>query len=307
MGWLLLGFDKILESERVMNRKEATITADEPVKKRSFAPNDRVEQLRPLVGEFWALIFGTSYATSFVSDESTLDSREHYVYGGKESVIKRIKWFYGVDVTPYYNESIVDILFKIKEKSKGKRQFYKNLPAAIISGTSLLLPADQQHLLRAYEIPAWPDYEELSLETVLLYIFDIIIIFIGIAIGKVFSVPGGFVVIGIVLSIMLFLQIVNFYYWLINIPIRSEWEQRVGEVISLKEAENITQENREQWLIIGVPKAPPFYSFGTYANFGGGWDSLVLLNTHSSERYVLRGSLNKVAGFAKRIKLAFWD
>ncbi|MDH3346504.1 MAG: hypothetical protein OEM02_00190 [Desulfobulbaceae bacterium] len=288
-------------------KKPSDETGSKTGKRVTFAPNDQVEKLRPFVDEFWSLILRTSYDTSFVSNESTLDSWQSYVSGGKDALIERVKWYYGVDIISYYDQPIPNVLAKVREGNKGKKQYFKKLPAAIKSGDGVLGLADKQHIVRAYGIPMWPDYKETSLETILLYIFDIVVILIGIVFGKVFSIPGGYVLIGIFVFIGMCFQSVKLFFWLKNMPIRSDWERRVGEVISLKRVAQITEPNRNQWIMIGVPKTPPYYSFGTYANFGGGWDSLVLLNTHSSEHFVVRGSLRKAHNSAKRINLAIWD
>ena len=288
-------------------KKQSSEPGSKREKRVTFAANDQIEQLRPFVDEFWSLILRTSYDTSFVSNESTFDSWEHYVDGGKDALIKRIKWFYGVDISAYYEQPVPCVLVRIREGNKGKKQYFKNLPVVIKSGEGALRAADKQHIVRAYGISLWPDYKETSLEAVLLYMFDIIIIVIGVIFGKVFSIPGGYVVIGIFVFIITCFQSVKLYFWLKNIPIRSEWEGGVGEVISLKQVKQFTSPNRDQWIIIGISKIPPYYSFGTYVNFGGGWDSLILLNTHSSEHLVVRGSLRKAHKCAKQNNLAIWD
>ena len=82
-----------------------------------FAPNDQVESLRPFVDEFWSEILGTSYSTSFVSNGSVLSSWEHYLSGGREELIQKIKDKYGVDIADYYDEPIPIVLTRIKETS----------------------------------------------------------------------------------------------------------------------------------------------------------------------------------------------
>lgn len=82
-----------------------------------FAPNDQTEQFRPLVADFWEHILGTSYSTSFVSNESTLDVWEQmYVPGGRQELIARVKERYGVDITDEYEEPIPIILRIIADK-----------------------------------------------------------------------------------------------------------------------------------------------------------------------------------------------
>jgi hypothetical protein len=79
-----------------------------------FAPNDEIEALRPFVDEFWARILGTSYTTSFVSNESTLESWQHYV-GGRSALIEQVRRVYGVDISSYYSEPIPTVLRRVRE------------------------------------------------------------------------------------------------------------------------------------------------------------------------------------------------
>lgn len=80
-----------------------------------FAASDQVESLRPFVDEFWSDILGTSYSTSFVSNESRLSAWEHYLPGGREELLRRVAKKYGVDISAYYEEPIPEILRKVKE------------------------------------------------------------------------------------------------------------------------------------------------------------------------------------------------
>lgn len=82
-----------------------------------FAPSDQIEALRPFVEEFWADILGTSYATSFVSNESQLSSWDHYLSGGRAELIRRVKEKYGVDISAYYDEPIPAVLRRIQDAS----------------------------------------------------------------------------------------------------------------------------------------------------------------------------------------------
>lgn len=83
-----------------------------------FAPNDQIEALRPFVDEFWSEVLGTSYATSFVSNESRLSTwAGHYLSGGCTELIQRVKARYGVDVSAYYDEPIPVVLRRIQEQS----------------------------------------------------------------------------------------------------------------------------------------------------------------------------------------------
>lgn len=83
----------------------------------TFASNDKIENLRPLIDDFWSRILGTSYSTSFVSDDSYFRDWEHYLENGKEELIRKVKLNYSVDITPIYNRPIHEILLTIKNKS----------------------------------------------------------------------------------------------------------------------------------------------------------------------------------------------
>jgi hypothetical protein len=79
-----------------------------------FAASDKIENRREIIEEFWRDILGTDYRTSFVSNESTLDSWEHYVPGGRENVIQKVKNRFGVDISGYYDEPIIKVLDHIE-------------------------------------------------------------------------------------------------------------------------------------------------------------------------------------------------
>jgi predicted RNase H-like HicB family nuclease len=78
-----------------------------------FAPNDKVEALRPLVDYFWADVLGTSYNQSYVSNESKLEDWEHYISGGRAEIISRVVERFGIDISDCYDESVVNVLRKI--------------------------------------------------------------------------------------------------------------------------------------------------------------------------------------------------
>jgi hypothetical protein len=83
-----------------------------------FAPNGQIESLRPFVDEFWLEILGTSYTTSFISNESRLSTwAGHYLSGGRTELIQKVKARYGVDISPYYDEPIPVVLRRIQEES----------------------------------------------------------------------------------------------------------------------------------------------------------------------------------------------
>jgi hypothetical protein len=76
----------------------------------TFAPNDKIEELRPFADEFWKKILGTSYSISFVSSESYFNSWEHYLDGGKDELIKKVKQNYSVDISIIYDKPIHEVL-----------------------------------------------------------------------------------------------------------------------------------------------------------------------------------------------------
>jgi len=79
-----------------------------------FAASDQIEVLRPFVDEFWSEILGTSYATSFVSNESKLTSWERYLPGGREELLQRVARRYCVDISGYYDAPIPEVLGRIR-------------------------------------------------------------------------------------------------------------------------------------------------------------------------------------------------
>ena len=82
----------------------------------TFAANDKIEKLRPFVDEFWEKILGTSYTTSFVSNDSYFRDWLHYVNDDKDELIKKVKQTYSVDITSIYERPIHKILTTIKNK-----------------------------------------------------------------------------------------------------------------------------------------------------------------------------------------------
>ena len=83
-----------------------------------FASNDQIEALRPLVDEFWSEILGTSYTTSFVSNESRLSAWDHYLSGGRAELIQKVREKYGVDISSHYEEPIPTVLRLIRSASR---------------------------------------------------------------------------------------------------------------------------------------------------------------------------------------------
>lgn len=79
-----------------------------------FASRAEIEALQPFVSEFWSRVLGTSYATSFVSDESTLASWEHYL-GGEQQVIAKVRAVYGIDIAPIYHEPVAVVVRRVRD------------------------------------------------------------------------------------------------------------------------------------------------------------------------------------------------
>ena len=76
-----------------------------------FAPNSQMERLRPFVDDFWERVLGTSYGTSFVSDESNLEVWiDMYVSGGLQELLARVQAVYGVDISEFWDEPIPVVL-----------------------------------------------------------------------------------------------------------------------------------------------------------------------------------------------------
>ncbi len=105
-------FDK--EILRLKDEKQKIPRPDSGKAKITFASNDKIVALRPFIDEFWDKILGTSYSTSFVSDDSYFHDWEHYLDNGKEELIKKVKHTYSIDITSIYDRPIHEILTTIK-------------------------------------------------------------------------------------------------------------------------------------------------------------------------------------------------
>lgn len=84
----------------------------------TFAANDKIEQLRPFIDEFWGKILGISYSASFVSDDSYFSDWLQYVDGDKDELISRVYRIYSVDMSSIYNRPIHEILAIIKNDTQ---------------------------------------------------------------------------------------------------------------------------------------------------------------------------------------------
>ena len=265
-----------------------------------FAPNDEIEELRPFVDEFWQLIFRTSYDTSFVSNESTLDSWEHYV-GDREAVIKQVQWFYGVDISPYYDEPIPKVLRNIQQGLIGIKKDLESLPVRARASKDAIPDSDMQHLMRAHQLPLWPEYRDISIETVIVVVVTIIIAIAAAVIAAIYSIAMVYAFFAVIVAIALLHFSINAVINIANRPKRAHWRSQMGKVLSKRQIKMLTAENKQQWILLAVGKTPSSSSFGTYQNFGGGWDSITLLNTYTSEHYVVKGKLKEIERYAKKI------
>lgn len=88
-----------------------------PKQKAKFASTERMDKLAVPAAHFLKNVLGTSYATSFVSDESMLRDWEHYL-GDRQEVIDRTIAVYGVDIGLVYDKPIADVLQYIKQSNE---------------------------------------------------------------------------------------------------------------------------------------------------------------------------------------------
>jgi hypothetical protein len=84
----------------------------------TFASNEKTEELRPFIDDFWNRILGTSYETSFVSDQSLLSDWEHYLDEQNNTIPEKILKIYGIDITDIYSEPVHIVLSKVRAESK---------------------------------------------------------------------------------------------------------------------------------------------------------------------------------------------
>jgi predicted RNase H-like HicB family nuclease len=108
-------FDK--EIKRLQEANETIPQPDSGKAKVTFASDDKIKALRPLVDDFWDKILGTSYSTSFVSDDSYFIDWEHYLSDGKNDIIAKVKTVYNMDIEPIYDRPIHEILTTIKNNN----------------------------------------------------------------------------------------------------------------------------------------------------------------------------------------------
>jgi hypothetical protein len=112
---LKLLFDK--EINRLKDNKQQLPPPGNGKARITFATNDRIEELRPFIDDFWFNIIGTTYITSFISDYSTFESWEHYLRGGKKEIIQKVKQTYSIDISSIYDKPIHEILTILKNKN----------------------------------------------------------------------------------------------------------------------------------------------------------------------------------------------
>lgn len=80
----------------------------------TFAKDDKIKAMETVVADFWSSILGTSYYTSFISNDSQLQDWEHYLPNGKTELIEKVYAKYKVDITSFYDKPIWQVLTKIK-------------------------------------------------------------------------------------------------------------------------------------------------------------------------------------------------
>ncbi|WP_373060516.1 hypothetical protein [Zunongwangia sp. H14] len=108
-------FDK--EIKRLQDANETIPLPDSGKAKVTFAADDKIQALRPLVDDFWDKILGTSYSTSFVSDNSYFRDWEFHLPDGKKDIIAKVKTVYNTDIEPIYDRPIHEILRTIKKNN----------------------------------------------------------------------------------------------------------------------------------------------------------------------------------------------
>lgn len=80
----------------------------------TFTKDDKITAIEPLVVDFWDSILGTSYYTSFVSNDSRLHEWEHYLPNGKTEIIEKVKAKYKVDIESIYDKPVWQVLTILK-------------------------------------------------------------------------------------------------------------------------------------------------------------------------------------------------
>jgi hypothetical protein len=80
----------------------------------TFAPTNKIDELGSFIDEFFEKILNTSYATSFVSNESMLDDWANMYCDGKENLINMVKDVYGYDISTIYEKPMYEALAILK-------------------------------------------------------------------------------------------------------------------------------------------------------------------------------------------------
>jgi len=266
----------------------------------TFAPSDKVEVLRPFIDQFWLTVLETSYTTSFVSNESTFDSWEQCA-GGRMELIKRVKQVYSVDITPYYNEPIPTVLKKIRDGAERQNLDIDKLHHQHYTFQETpVIESEKQKLIREHRLILWPDYRGSTCTTVWIFISIIILGILGGSLASLLPYNRWFNLLAMLLIFSLYFPIIDAFFIIQNIPIRKRWQARIGQVIPWSQVEKLTRGNRKAWALIAAPKISRVTSFGTYHNFGYGWDAIVLLNLHSSEKFIVSGKWEKIESLAEK-------
>ena len=103
------------EIERLKSENQPIPKSGSGKAKITIASNNKIEKLRPFVDVFWNKIIGTSYQTSFVSDESYFRDWEHYLDSENKTIIDKVKDIYGIDIELIYDKPIHIVLAEIKK------------------------------------------------------------------------------------------------------------------------------------------------------------------------------------------------
>jgi hypothetical protein len=139
------------------------------------------------------------------------------------------------------------------------------------------------------------------IETIFIAVGTIIITIACMVIAAICSIAMVYAFVAAIAVIYLLHFIINAAINIANRPKRAYWRSQMGNLISKRQITMLTAENKQQWILLAVPKIPGGSSFGTYQNFGGGWDSIMLLNTYTSEHYAAKGKFSGIERYAKKI------
>ena len=117
--------------------------------------------------------------------------------------------------------------------------------------------------MRAHQLPLWPDYRDFSIATIFVAVGTIIITIACMAIAAICSIAMVYAFIATIAVIYLLHFIINAAINIANRPKRAYWRSQMGKLISKGQIGLLTEENRQQWVLLAVPKIPGSSSFGT--------------------------------------------